>query len=376
MKKRILFHTQHNNGLGHYVRIRQIVQAIQGLEKYWVVVGKSIQDFSELNDVKVLELSTLNTEISGSKIFEQRADALESFFSTSHPDIVVIEFFPFGRWNLQKEFWRILTKLKNQHNKKTTVICSTRAILGIRDKFFWARACAILNEYFDYLMVHSDPSIAHIRDFFPMWKNLKIETVHTGYVSQKQNWESNREGFVPECIRLEKDEKLIVLTTGGGADESGTYEFLEACLKAKDMMDKKIKSKIIVFAGNLLSDKKLECLKQKFSRTDILIQRFTPHILDWMRKSDVSISRAGYNTCMNILETGVKSILVPGGTLREQQIRVKKFDELGLAIGLEERDLNPQTLSDKVILTLNQDVVQHRICLDGAQNSARFLSSL
>lgn len=376
MKKRILFHTQHNTGLGHYVRVRQIVQAVQGLEKYWIVGGKPMEDFPELNDVEILELPAVDTEIPESKIFDQRADTLESFCSMSHPDIVVIESFPFARWNLQKDFFRILTKLKNQGDKKTTIICSTKATLGIRDDFFWAKACAVLNGYFDYLMVHSDPSIAHIMDSFPLWKNLKIETVHTGYVSQKQNWVSNKEGFGPECINLKDDEKLILLTTGGGADERGTYEFLETCLKAKPLIDRETKNKIVVFAGKWLSEKKLESLTQRFSKNDVFIQQFTPRFLDWMRKANISISRAGYNTCMNILETGVKSILIPGDPWGEQQIRAKKFNELGLAVELEEQDLTPGTLSDKVIFALNQDVYQHQICLDGVQNSARFLSSL
>jgi predicted glycosyltransferase len=107
----------------------------------------------------------------------------------------------------------------------------------------------------------------------------------------------------------------------------------------------------------------------------VQLSRFTPEFLSYLAAADLSVSMAGYNTCMNILATGVSSLVWPFGQNREQRLRAEKLAALGALTVLEQEDLEPSRLAASMKRAL--DAGRHRsstsVNLNGAEGAVRWL---
>ena len=106
------------------------------------------------------------------------------------------------------------------------------------------------------------------------------------------------------------------------------------------------------------------------------IQRYTRRFLDYLYAADLSISLAGYNTCMNLLVTRVPALVCPYSRQREQPMRVDKIKNLLPIKILNDNDVCPERLSDHIIQMLEFKKMLKALPIDmnGAANSADFLS--
>jgi predicted glycosyltransferase len=99
------------------------------------------------------------------------------------------------------------------------------------------------------------------------------------------------------------------------------------------------------------------------------VDRFTPHFPDWLAAADLSVSMAGYNTCMNILAAGVPALLYPFNQNREQSSRVKILAGIAPFTILHQADLRPQQLRELVYNQLKKPRFKSPVNLDGALNT-------
>jgi len=86
---------------------------------------------------------------------------------------------------------------------------------------------------------------------------------------------------------------------------------------------------------------------------------------------------AGYNTCMDILNTGVQAIVYPFPQNREQTLRAKKLESLGLVKILG--SLSSENLSETIDEALKAAwLPSHGSILDlaGAARTAHFIEGL
>jgi predicted glycosyltransferase len=117
---------------------------------------------------------------------------------------------------------------------------------------------------------------------------------------------------------------------------------------------------------------------QSMAGERISVQRFTSHFLDYLSAADLSISLAGYNTCMNLLTTGVPALVMPYSRQREQPLRVEKLlPYLPLQV-LGEEDLEPSRLERAIERgwALERRTAPVPVRLDGAETAARLLADL
>lgn len=102
----------------------------------------------------------------------------------------------------------------------------------------------------------------------------------------------------------------------------------------------------------------------------------------YMEKADLSISLSGYNTTMNILRTGVRSLVAPIGHYsydKEQLVRTQKLESLGIVEVLDPDNLEPTYLAQKIIDCLNKNLrtkTNHIFDLQGAEKTGLFLKEL
>ncbi|WDT73549.1 MAG: glycosyltransferase (plasmid) [Candidatus Manganitrophus sp.] len=133
------------------------------------------------------------------------------------------------------------------------------------------------------------------------------------------------------------------------------------------------------FYGTLPSGGGLLRLQRKVeAKPNIVLRRYTADFLSHMKRADLSISMAGYNTCMNILTAGTKALLLPfaGNQNEEQTIRAEKLEALGVAGMIRPEELRPAFLAEKIVRALKAEPVLISLDMRGAGKSARFLSEM
>ena len=161
------------------------------------------------------------------------------------------------------------------------------------------------------------------------------------------------------------------------------YELLEAVIGASSILEQHIPHCFQIFTGPFLPEEQFSQLQQmSVGRKNINLRRFTPQLLDYMEKADLSISLTGYNTTMNILKTGVRSLVVPIGHYdkdQEQLIRTRKLAEMGVVEVIDSQHLEPTTLAQRILASLNTPPVNNTaelLDLQGAQKTSAFLKEL
>ena len=80
------------------------------------------------------------------------------------------------------------------------------------------------------------------------------------------------------------------------------------------------------------------------------VERFRPDFTALLRQARLSISQGGYNTLMEVLDAGLRAVVVPyaGGLETEQTLRANRLAARGLVEVVDEGDLGAGSLAAAV----------------------------
>jgi predicted glycosyltransferase len=359
VKKKLIFYCQHVLGLGHLIRGLELVR---GLSEYFDICflngGEITSDIEIPSSVEVINLPpvksdaefqgihTVNDSDKIDEILELRKGLIIDLYRRTLPELLVIELFPFGRRIFAGELVPLLEQIR-LGGRRTKVVCSLRDILVSKreQQEFEEEACRIVNRYFDLLLVHSDPRFQRLDDTFPRVADLKCPIRYTGFVVRMEA-EKDRE--------ISGDKQIIIVSIGGGRVG---IELIESAIGSSVLLDNQLPHQMYIFTGPYLPEVQFERLRSKIGgRANIILQRYTSDFISYLREADLSISMAGYNTCMNIITERVRAIVYPftGNNNQEQSIRAGKLEKLGILDVIRADELSPETLAGKIVEALSK----------------------
>jgi len=344
---RVLLYCQPLTGLGHYTRTLAIARELaQAHEVHLASGSRPFPGARDAPGVRFVDLPVLWREqgnVVGAPLDERRRLLTEAV-ARIRPDVLMIEHFPFSKWELAEEALAAIDAAKGAR-----IVCSHRDIALGSD----ARACATLAKHFDALLVHGDPAVTRLEDQLPWAREIPVPVTYTGYVCGRAPGTRN-------------PERRILASAGGGV-EAG--DLLPTCIEAwKLLRDDRA---LVAFAGPFLREDAFARLR---SRADV--RRFTPDLAAEMAASDLSVSRAGYNTCADLLLARVRAVVVPSPKMSDQRLRARRLAELGVVEALAPEDMAAETLADAMRRALARPRPEHAIALDGAQRTRAFLEDL
>jgi predicted glycosyltransferase len=387
--KRIMFYCQHILGMGHLVRSREIVRGLtKDFQVCFINGGEIIQGFEIPAGVEVINLPVIKTDpeftelqvvddaFSLSEAKEIRKNRLLEIFNKFQPDILIVELFPFGRRRFSFELIPLL-ELAKSNKGATKIVSSLRDIVVVKPEKqvkHEEKVCNLINQYFDILLVHSDPELVPLEATFSRVNDLKCQVYYTGYIVQEpptnpiltdEDWEI-----------IKSDKPLILASVGGGRFG---HELLECVVNTAPFLEKVLPHHIQVFTGPFIPNSKFKQLQEmaKFSK-NIYVRRYTPYLLNYMKKADLSINMSGYNTIMNILTTGVRAMILPftGNQDREQTIRAEKLSNLGVVKFINHNYLQPDYLAINIINYLKEQPNKISFDSEGVEKTANILKAL
>jgi predicted glycosyltransferase len=394
--QKILFYCQNLLGMGHLVRTTEIIRAL--VKEFQVCLidgGQPVAGFELPPEVEVIHLPAIQVEVSDAlEVSKQlkvvgsalnletvkafRKQQILNTFDQFQPDCLITEGYPFSKHkSLSFEMVPLLERVQ-QATYPIKVVCSLRDIIMVKEfddrDGEEHRRCQFMNHYYDALLVHSDPQVHRLEENVARANELTCTVEYTGYVVQSE----------PEHIPISTDDAslladlrpTILVSVGGG--KLG-HDLLECMIEAAPLMAEAVPHQIYMFAGPLMAPEKYQLLEQlALDKPNLTLRQYTPHLLAFMEKADLSISLGGYNTTMNILKTGVRSMIYPSNKDREQAIRAEKLQRLDLLDIIESSDLQPSVLTQKIVAYLSQDnrnPTLRSLELQGAQKTAAFLKA-
>ena len=381
---KIIQYCQHVLGVGHYFRSLEIARALHRHQLVFVSGGPPVA--AELpSHVSEYVLPGLQMDSGFSTIFpteknrsleevqEERTNLLYSLFEKIAPDLFVVELYPFGRKRFHFELLPILKAIHRGDFGSTRVVCSLRDILVEKkeQEFYERKVLEILNKYFGALLVHADATLVSLDETFARTADIKIPVVYTGYVTARPGGDDAT--IIKRRLELKENEPLIVASAGGGRVGA---DLLRTVLDAHAQLAKSRQLRLCVFTGPFMAEGDFSDLQGKAASVPgVQLTRFTTEFLSFLAAADLSISMAGYNTCMNILAARVPSLVWPFAQNQEQRLRAEKLAALGGLTLLNQEDLEPTRLAvlmEKALMA-GRGSVKPVVNLAGAEVTARWL---
>ena len=377
---KIIYYCQHIWGVGHFFRTLEICKALVNNEVILVTGGPEVTAALP-EHVRPFRLPGLMTDRNYDGLFptdtgrtleevrRDRKQRLFELFEAEKPDLFIVELYPFGRKAFRFELDPILEEIRSGRFQDTKVICSLRDILVEKDDpiSYETRVVDTLNRHFDALLIHADPDLIMLDRTFSRMRDLQIPVVYTGYISPAPPPAPRLE--LRRRLGIDPDAVLIVASAGGGKAGIVLLDPLVKCIAYLNTHPVHLR----VFTGPFMPEEEFESLSHR-NKSNIKVKRFTSRFLQYLSAADLSVSMGGYNTCMNILATGVSALIWPYPGDHEQVLRAARLSDLGAAAVVRDKDLQPKLMAGLIQQQL--ETIQsnaHRIDLDGAVYTADWI---
>lgn len=346
---KLLFWVQHLLGIGHLRRAVTLARALcdAGFEVKVVSGGMSVPGL-DTGAAELVQLpSTRAVDVyfkvlvdeAGEEIDEgwreRRRDLLIEIHDDFRPDIILTELFPFGRRQLRSELLPLLDHAKAQ-NPAPLIACSVRDILvapakpeRMREMLDRAR------HYYDLVLVHGDAKLVAFDETFPHMAEIGDLARYTGYVVDRARDGSPSGG----------ERRGVIVSAGGGAVSE---PLLRAALAARPLCRLSAEPwRILV--GHSLSEEVFRDLQAK-APEGVVVERARADFTTLLGSAALSISQGGYNTVMEVLDAGIRAVVVPyaGGLETEQTLRARRLAERSVLQVVDESELSPESIAAAV----------------------------
>jgi predicted glycosyltransferase len=354
----ILMYSHDTYGLGHIRRTMAIASHLLGPRiNILILTGSPIVgrfSFPEQIDFVRIpgmikktndEYLPLSIKINVQHALDIRKNIITATAKTFQPHLFIVDKEPLG---LKKEVLPTLQWLRRCRP-------DTRAILGLRDvmddaetvKKDWREK----RVYQHLENLYSEIWIYGIREFYDpvveydIAESISRKMHFTGYIPRKIPGKETVRHFKKE-IGLKNDQKLVVVTTGGGGDG---YKVMDTYLTALDSHSHCEPFKSVLITGPFMPKQERRDVFKRARKLGVRTYHFYRQMEKVFAAADVVVSMGGYNTLCEILGQGTVSLVIPRETPRKEQIiRARAFNRQNLVDYIPWDDFSPELLYEKI----------------------------
>lgn len=291
-------------------------------------------------------------------VMQRRENVLLDCLAQGHPDVLITELFPFGRRILRNEFIALLMAAC-QMQPRPLVLSSIRDILAPPSKPAKAAfADDMVARFYDGVLVHADPEVVTLDQSWPVGDMLAARLHYTGFVAPKAP---------PHATTRGQD---ILVSAGGG--NVGDVVFDAACGAARDLPAYHWR----LFVGGAEARRKALAAK---APANVTVEPPSPEFRGLLTSAAASVSMAGYNTALDVLQTGVPAVIVPfddAGEI-EQTLRANALSALPAMSVILQQNLTGSALAERVKAVIGEGPRTPRIAgMNGAERTVQISRDL
>lgn len=284
----------------------------------------------------------LNADIES--ILRLRSEIILAAARNYQPDLVLVDKKPTG---IEGELQPTIEYLK--HNlPKTKFILLLRDILDTPEKTIaeWQREnyYHLVETLYDRILVVGMQEIFDLVREYRFGKAIADKLRYCGYIRKDSGLKNRR--TIRQELGISKDEKLILVTPGGGED--GYYlisNYLRGLAQQRDNFTEQNIRTLIFCGAEMPPQHQRQIYQQARELPGVTIKEFTNDMMSYINTADLVVSMCGYNTITEVLQKGRKAIVVPRiKPGREQLIRAQSMAKAGLIQTIHPEELNPDLL--------------------------------
>ncbi|MFH6783083.1 MULTISPECIES: glycosyltransferase family protein [Methylobacterium] len=369
---RILIAVTHLLGAGHLTRAAALARAFAAAgHAVTLVSGGMPAALARLDGIRLVQLPpvritgtafTALLDPEGTPVTEARLaarrDALLAAVAGAAPDAVITELWPFGRRVLTPEF-EALAGAVRAASPRPPLLASIRDILATPSRPERVSATEARLADYDAVLVHGDPAFLPLDASWPVGAGVAARLRYTGYVDEA--------GAAPPP----KDSRAGIVVSGGSS--AAGLPLQEAAVAAAALTPG-LSWRILV--GRAVPEAAFARLAGT-APGNALVERARPDFRALLAGAALSVSQAGYNTVLDLLQSGCPAVLVPfeAGHETEQRLRADTLAAHGLARVLPEGALTAESLA-AAVLAAPAPGAAHAIARDGARRSVAIVEAM
>jgi len=301
------------------------------------------------------DYQSLSIRIDEEKALSIRTNIILATAKTFQPHLFIVDKEPLG---LKREVLPTLEWLKKESPSTTTVL-GLRDVLDdatvIQTDWREKNVYSCLSQLYDEIWVYGNREIYDPIEMYKIPEEIHSKVKFTGYIPRKTLSKSTKAN-VRKGYRILDDDKLVLITTGGGGDG---MEVIDHYLNMHDYYPTSLPFKSIIITGPFMPKDVRQKFRKRAKKFGIETLPFHPRMEELMAAADLVISMGGYNTICEILTQQTPALIIPRENPRKEQlIRARRLKGQGLLDFIPWTEVTPQLLREK-IFTLFRDQHQY-----------------
>lgn len=369
---RITIVVTHLLGTGHLARALTLGRAFAAKGDTVTVIsgGKPVPHFDSAG-LELVQLPPLQSDgtdffrlltdgaaVADDTYYTARSASLLGHMTQSAPDVLITELFPFGRRSLKAEFQALLQNARALPSRPL-ILASIRDILAPPSKpAKVAYADTLVDQFYDGVLVHSDPQVVPLESSWPVSDLLRTNLHYTGFVA-------------PAAPAATATQTGGILVSAGGGTVGDTL-FQAACAAAA--MDPSRAWRMLVGGDAARRAAWADC-----APPNMQVEAPRPDFRSLLMGAAASVSMCGYNTALDVLQTGVPAVLIPfddGGEV-EQSLRAEALGALPGIATLPQATLDGAALGEALDHVITAERRPPKVTgMDGARVTVRIVHCL
>lgn len=364
--RRIMVYSHDAYGLGNIRRMlaicKHLLKSIPNLSILLVSGSPMLHDFRlppGLDYIKLpclnrgwgqMAVKYLNADIES--ILRLRSEIILAAARNYQPDLVLVDKKPTG---IEGELQSTIEYLK--HNLPTTkFVLLLRDILDTPEKTIaeWQREDYFrqVEALYDRILVVGMQEIFDLVREYQFSEAIANKLRYCGYIRKDSGLKNRR--TIRQELGIGRDEKLILVTPGGGED--GYYlisNYLQGLAKQRDNFTEQNINTLIFCGAEMPPQHQQQIYQQAKELPGVIVKEFTNDMMSYINTADLVVSMCGYNTITEVLQKGKKAIVVPRiKPGREQLIRAQSMAKAGLIETIHPEEIAPNLLIEAVLANL------------------------
>ena len=362
--RKIMLYSHDTYGLGHIRRCLAIARCLRHIPANILIITGSIVTgrFNVPDRIDFVRIPGMikktnedyfpvSMKLESSEVLEIRKKIILAAATGFQPEFFIVDKAPLG---MKREVLDTLLWLRDH-------LPSCNTVLGLRDIMDdsgstiedWTEKdiYGAMRDLYDEIWVYG------CREFYDSVKEYRIpedvalKTHFTGYIHRKVP-SADKISEARNSLGIEKDEKVVLVTTGGGGDGYHAVDsFISAFSPRLGGVPAKIRA--IVVAGPFMASRDYQVISQKCSILGFKCQRFNRNMERLIGVADAVVSMGGYNTVCEIMSQRKPLLMLPRTIPREEQlIRARVLSQRGYCDYLDQRTLTAPVLRERVLKLL------------------------
>ncbi len=362
---KILIYSHDTYGLGHIRRCLAIARSLRNCPANVLILTGSVHagrfkiptriDFVRIPGmIKVTneEYLPLSMKLDPAEVLEIRKKIILATAMAFKPDFFIVDKAPLG---LKREVVDTLNWLKEDFKSCTSILglrdimdSSTSTVEDWREKGIYDA----MNELYDEIWVYGCRDFYDPIEEYEIPDNVSCKMHFTGYIPRQV---PSREKIIAtrQSLGIKSDEKLIVVTTGGGGDG---HPVVRTFLSAFDPSEGGVppRTRVVIATGPFISSEDYEDVVRRCALLGFIPLKFHNSMERLIGAAQVVVSMGGYNTVCEIASQKKPLLIVPRTVPREEQlIRAQVLCGKGFCDYLDPRELTPKALRNKILHLLS-----------------------